>query len=102
LPRTGALRLRNGAKSPLKQLDSAGVWYLKNGTPKMVLDAKDLGGPPDGIAISPDDRFLYLTAGGGHMKRYAIGTDGSLSNGMMFAAGIGIGDGIKTDLKGNV
>jgi gluconolactonase len=36
------------------------------------------------------------------MKRYAIGTDGSLSNGMMFAAGIGIGDGVKTDLKGNV
>ncbi len=79
-----------------------GVWYVKEGTPKLVLDAKELGGAPDGIAISPDDKYLYLTAGGGHMKRYAIAADGALTDGMMFAEGAGIGDGIKTDLKGNI
>jgi len=94
--------LRYGAKSSLKQLDSAGIWYFKNGTPRKVLDARELGGPPDGIAISPDERFLYLTAGLGHMRRYAVGADGALTGGAVFAEGVGIGDGIKVDLQGNV
>jgi quinoprotein glucose dehydrogenase len=94
--------LRYGSKSPLKQLDSAAVWYFKDGKPRKVLDAQELGGPPDGIAISPDEKFLYLTAGLGHMKRYAIGRDGALTAGSTFAAGVGIGDGIKVDLQGNV
>jgi membrane-bound PQQ-dependent dehydrogenase (glucose/quinate/shikimate family) len=94
--------LRYGAKSSLKQLESAGVWYFKNGSARQVLDAKELGGPPDGIAISPDEKFLYLTAGPGHLKRYAIGREGALSGGSSFAEGVGIGDGIKVDLQGNV
>jgi gluconolactonase len=94
--------LRYGARSSLKQLDSAGVWYVKNGKSHEVLDAKTLGGPPDGIAISPDEHFLYLTAGSGRMKRYAIGRDGALSGEITFAEGVGIGDGIKVDLQGNV
>ena len=36
------------------------------------------------------------------MKRYAIGRDGSLTGETAFAEGIGIGDGIKVDLRGNV
>ena len=94
--------LRYGAKSPLKQLESSGVWYVKNGRSRKVLDAAELGGIPDGIALSPGDHFLYLTAGPGRMKRYAIDADGSLSAGMLFAEGVGIGDGIKVDLRGNV
>src|SRR6185312_10740560 len=43
--------LRFGAKSPLKQLDSAGVWYLKDGQLRQVLDERELGGPPDGIKV---------------------------------------------------
>jgi len=94
--------LRFGAKSALKQLDYAAVWYLRDGSARKVLDERDLSGPPDGIALSPDDRFLYLTAGLGHLKRYQIGADGSLSAGMTFAEGSGIGDGVKVDLAGNV
>ncbi|HTV79957.1 MAG TPA: SMP-30/gluconolactonase/LRE family protein [Steroidobacteraceae bacterium] len=94
--------LRYGVKSRFKQLDSAGVWYLRAGQPRKVLDQHDLGGPPDGIALSPDEHYLYLTAGLGVLKRYAIGPDGSLSGGMQFAAGPGIGDGIKVDLAGDV
>jgi gluconolactonase len=94
--------LRNGARSPLKQLDSAGVWFVREGKPAKVLDARELGGPPDGIAISPDEQFLYLTAGFGRIKRYRIGANGALSEGMMFAEGEGIGDGIKVDRQGNV
>ena len=36
------------------------------------------------------------------MKRYAIGKDGALSGETAFAEGVGIGDGIKVDLQGNV
>jgi gluconolactonase len=94
--------LRYGAKSPQKQLDSAGVWYVKDGRPRKVLDAAELGGPPDGIALSPDERFLYLTAGLGVMKRYEIGADRGLSNGQVFARSPAIGDGLRTDLAGDI
>jgi gluconolactonase len=94
--------LRYGAQSPLKQLDSAGVWYLENGRLRKVLDERQLGGPPDGIALSPDEHFLYLSAGLGRIKRYTVAPDGQLSGGVVFAEGPGIGDGIKVDLAGNV
>lgn len=94
--------LRGGAKSRFKQLDSAGVWLLRNGKSRKVLDQRELGGPPDGIALSPDERYLYLTAGLRRLKRYVVGPDGSLSGGMLFATGAGIGDGIKVDLAGDV
>jgi len=94
--------LRYGARSKLKQLDSAGVWYLRAGQLRKVLDQNDLGGPPDGIALSPDEHYLYLTSGLGRLKRYAVGADGSLSGGTMFAEGPGIGDGVKVDREGNI
>jgi gluconolactonase len=94
--------LRYGAKSPQKQLDSAGVWYLKDGKPRKVLDASELGGPPDGIALSPDEKFLYLTAGLGVMKRYEIGVDRGLANGVVFARNPAIGDGLRADRAGNI
>jgi len=94
--------LRYGAKSPLKQLDSAGVWYLKDDQLHKVLDERELGGPPDGIALSPDEHYIYLSAGLRRIKRYTIAPDGSLSGETQFAEGDGIGDGIKVDLAGNV
>lgn len=94
--------LRYGAKSPLKQLDSAGVWYLKDGQLRKVLDERQLGGPPDGIALSPDEHYMYLSAGLHRLKRYTLAPDGSLSGETLFAEGEGIGDGIKVDLAGNV
>jgi gluconolactonase len=94
--------LRYGAKSRFKELESAGVWYLRNGQLRKVLDQRELGGPPDGIALSPDERSLYLSAGPGRIKRYPVAADGSLSGEMLFAQGPGIGDGIKVDLAGNV
>jgi gluconolactonase len=94
--------LRFGAQSPLKQLHSAGVWYLKDGQLRKVLDEHELGGPPDGIALSPDEHSMYLSAGLHRIKRYTVAADGSLSGEMLFAEGDGIGDGIKVDLAGNV
>ncbi|HVY82735.1 MAG TPA: SMP-30/gluconolactonase/LRE family protein [Steroidobacteraceae bacterium] len=92
--------LRGAGKSPLKELPN-GIWMIKDGTARMVLDDKALGGIPNGIALSPDERYLYLTAGR-KLKRYELHADGTLGNSMLFAEGDGIGDGIKVDVKGNV
>jgi gluconolactonase len=94
--------LRGGRTDPLKQLKTASVWYWQDGHAVAVLDEAQLGGPPDGIALSPDERFLYLTAGPGKLKRYRVGASGALSDGSMLAEGPDIGDGLKTDLRGNI
>ena len=78
-----------------------GVWLIKNGQSRLVLGADALGGIPNGVALSPDERFLYLTALQ-KLMRYEVEPDGSLGAGALFAEGSGIGDGMKTDSLGNL
>jgi len=92
--------LRDGARNPDKQMDN-GIWLIKNGQSTMVLDAKTLGGIPNGVALSPDERYLYANAGQ-RMMRYEVKPDGSLGPGSLFTQGPGIGDGMKVDTRGNV
>jgi gluconolactonase len=92
--------LRGAGKSPMKELPNA-IWMIKDGTARKVLDATDLGGIPNGIALSPDEHYLYLTAGR-KLKRYELHGDGTLGDSMVFAEGDGIGDGMKVDVKGNL
>jgi gluconolactonase len=92
--------LRDGGKNPDKQLQN-GIWRIKDGQSTMVLDAMVLGGIPNGITLSPDQRYLYANAGQ-RMFRYEVKADGSLGPGMMFTQGPGIGDGMKVDTLGNV
>jgi gluconolactonase len=94
--------LRYGAKSPLKQLPNQGVYRIKDGKVTLAVSDKDLGGSPNGVAISPDDKYIYLSAGHGLIKRYEIKPDGSLANGVPFYVGVGVGDGMKTDVNGNL
>jgi gluconolactonase len=92
--------LRGAGRSPLKELPN-GIWLIREGTAKKVLDHADLGGIPNGIALSPDEKYLYLSAGR-RLKRYEVRPDGTLGSSTLFAEGDGIGDGIKVDVKGNV
>ena len=92
--------LRDAGKSPQKELEN-GIWLVKDGKAKLVLDAKSLGGVPNGIALSPDEKYMYLSAFN-KLKRYEVKPDGTLANGMLFNEGPGIGDGIKVDTKGNL
>ena len=94
--------LRYGKKSPLKQLPNQGVYRIKDGQVTLVVDDATLGGAPNGVAISPDDKYIYLNASNRKIMRYDIKPDGSLANGVVFYIGPGIGDGMKTDLKGNL
>ena len=92
--------LRDAGKSPLKELQN-GIWLVRDGTAKMVLDGKSLGGVPNGIALSPDEKYLYLTAGR-KMMRYEVEADDTFGAGSLFTEGEGIGDGMKVDRKGNI
>jgi gluconolactonase len=94
--------LRYGKKSPLKQLPYQGVYRIKDGKVTLAVDDTALGGAPNGVAISPDDKYIYLNASNRKIMRYDIEPDGSLAHGRAFYVGPGIGDGMKTDLKGNL
>jgi gluconolactonase len=92
--------LRDGGSNPDKQMPN-GIWRIKDGKSTMVLDATVLGGIPNGIVLSPDEKSLYANAGQ-RMMRYEVKADGSLGPGSLFTQGPGIGDGMKVDTLGNV
>src|SRR5687767_2529898 len=92
--------LRDGGQNPDKQLPN-GIWRIKDGKSTMVLEATVLGGIPNGIVLSPDERYLYANAGQ-RMFRYEVKADGTLGPGSPFTQGPGIGDGMKVDTLGNV
>jgi len=92
--------LRDGGQNPDKQLPN-GIYRIKDGQSTMVLDAMVLGGIPNGVVLSPDEKYLYANAGQ-RMMRYEVKADGSLGPGSPFTQGPGIGDGMKVDTLGNV
>jgi gluconolactonase len=92
---------------PRKELPFSGVFSLRDGT--LRLEAKDLTGP-NGLAFSPDERFLYVGNWDEKRKvvlRYPVGDDGRLGPGTVFydmtaAPGEDALDGIKVDVRGNL
>jgi gluconolactonase len=97
--------LRGGIRSPLVQMPDS-VWRWKDSKVTLAVSREQLGAEPNGIALSPDDKFLYLTAGtmsaDPKVMRYPVQADGSLGAGELFTHGRGIGDGMKTDRAGNL
>ena len=60
---------------------------------------------PNGLAFSPDEKQLYIVDSGKpkHMRRFAVGADGKLSGGEVFAtATVGIFDGFRLDTRGRI
>jgi gluconolactonase len=95
--------LRGSRNSPLKELPFNGVYLVKDGTVTLLVDDKALGGFPNGITMSPDEKFLYLSSGFTKMWRYEVKPDGTLGEGkVFFEGGEGIVDGMKTDVRGNL
>jgi gluconolactonase len=94
-----------------KELDYQGVFMIRNGVVSVV--AKDCGGP-NGIAFSPDEKYLYVGNWDirdiHHTKtvwRYEVKPDGTLSNGKIFfdwnlTEDDEAIDGIKVDREGNL
>jgi len=103
--------LPNFFKDTRKELDFSGVFMVREGKTKLV--AKDLGGP-NGIAFSPDEKWLYVTNWDirdiHHTKtiwRYAVNPDGTLRDGAVFfncnqTEDEEALDGMKVDKEGNL
>ena len=74
---------------------------------KLQLVIKDLG-RPNGIAFSPDEKFLYIAESGKKVwLRYPVNPDGSVGDGTLFLdassdTAQGGPDGIRVDNKGNL
>jgi gluconolactonase len=92
---------------PRKELPFSGVYMVRDG--QVTLLTKELSGP-NGIAFSPDERYLYVSNWDLKRKvlmRYDVAADGSISNGKVFhdftrlAEPVAL-DGIKVDERGNV
>jgi gluconolactonase len=93
--------LRGGIDGGLAQLPNA-VWLWQAGKVTQAVDPKTLDHWANGIALSPDDKYLYLTSGIDKIMRYPLKADGSTGAAEVFTQGPGIGDGMKTDPKGNL
>jgi gluconolactonase len=97
--------LRGGVNGGLAQMPDS-VWMWKDGRVAQVVSRQELGDEPNGIALSPDDKYLYLSAGTMAPKprimRYPVKADGGVGPGSLFTEGDGIGDGMKTDALGNL
>jgi gluconolactonase len=94
---------------PKRELPYSGVFALSDGTLRLL--TKELAGP-NGLAFSPDEKFLYVTNWDVTKKvvmRYAVAADGSLSDARVFFdmtqapedPELAL-DGIKVDQAGNL
>jgi gluconolactonase len=97
--------LRGGIHSPQVQMPDS-VWRWQDGKVTLAVSREQLGAEPNGIALSPDDKYLYLSAGtmspDPKVMRYPVNADGRVGPGELFTHGSGIGDGMKTDRAGNL
>jgi gluconolactonase len=92
---------------PRKEQPWSGVYCVIGGEVKLV--AKDLSGP-NGLAFSPDEKFLYVDnwdVGRKVIMRYAVSPDGGLHDGAVFfdltrTPGEQAFDGLKVDARGDV
>lgn len=99
--------LPNVFDDPRKELPYSGVYCVKDGQVKLVSTDLDA---PNGLAFSPDERFLYVNNWNDTKKvilRYDVKPDCTLTNSTLFfdmtnAPGNDALDGLKVDQQGNV
>jgi gluconolactonase len=93
--------MRGAAQSPARELPFSGFYLVKNGQVTLLGGDRDTpGAAPNGITLSPDENYLYVTAGGGRTMRYEIRPDDTVVNGRLFAEHGS--DGMRVDRKGNL
>jgi gluconolactonase len=93
-------------QSPAKELDFNGIFRVAGGELRLL--SKEMN-RPNGLAFSPDEKFLYVANSDNEKKiwmRFEVGSDGSLANGKVF---LDLNnedgqppDGMKVDREGNL
>jgi gluconolactonase len=97
--------MRGRDKDPTREMDLQGIYMIKDGKVSLVI--KDIP-TPNGLAFSPDEKYLYANGSAGrYVRRYTVQPDDTLSDSQMFFdmssdKTPGITDGMKVDTKGNV
>lgn len=92
---------RDKLRAHERELPFTGVFAVKDGNVTLLVNDEQLGGMPNGLAFSPDERFLYVNGGDSGIMRYDVKPDGTLGTRTVLIPGEG-SDGIKVDVKGNI
>lgn len=97
--------MRGRDESPSRELPFHGVYLIKDGTLRL-LDKDPQGSAPNGIAFSPDEKYLYVN-GGRNITRYDVMADDTVGNSRLLIdmsadKAQGATDGMKVDRAGNV
>ena len=93
--------LRGGAASPARELALNGFYLIKDGAVTLLDTNRDFPDAfPNGITLSEDERYLYVTFGRKIMQ-YDVRPDGTVGNRREFLD-VASNDGMKVDRRGNV
>jgi gluconolactonase len=93
--------LRGAEKDPARELPFSGFFLIKDGRVRLLgSDADAPGTFANGITLSADEKFLYVTSGGRRTLRYEVLADGGIANGRPFVEHGS--DGMKVDERGNL
>jgi gluconolactonase len=93
--------LRGGATGPAREMPFNGFFLVKDGKVTLLDTNKDFPGTfPNGIALSQDERLLYVTFGR-KIVRYDVQPDDTVANRREFLDVEG-NDGMKVDRVGNL
>lgn len=92
--------LPKGLQSPEAELTFSGVYRI--GTDGSITLLIDDFIKPNGIALSPDEKILYIAdTEGKHLRAFDVDTTGDISNSRIFCE-LDSPDGIKVDVEGNI
>ena len=93
--------LRGAAQDPERELPFSGFFLIKDGKITLLGGDRDTpGASPNGITLSPDEKYLYVTAGRSRTMRYDILPDDTVANGRLFVDDGN--DGMRVDTRGNL
>lgn len=93
--------LRDADNDPNREIPFSGFYLIKDGQVTLLGgDETEPGTAPNGITLSPDERYLYVTRGRLGTMRYEIQPDDTVAEGAFFVAHGG--DGMAVDMEGNL
>jgi gluconolactonase len=92
-------------KDPSTELEHEGIYMIKDG--KVTWAIQDISSP-NGLAFSPDEKYLYANGSShNYIRRYNVEADDTLTNSTLLIdlssdKTPGITDGMRVDSKGNI